>query len=54
MCKIFGANFEYVSSAHYLPEQRLKLLFPEATITYEKVLGLKKSFCVYDLNRNAC
>ena len=51
VCKIFGANFEYVSSVRYLPEQRLKLLFPEATIAYEKVLGLKKSFYVYHLNR---
>ncbi len=52
MCKIFGANFEYVSSVRYLPEQELRFLFPEATITYEKVLGLKKSFYVYHLNEN--
>lgn len=53
VCKMFGANFEYVSSVRYLPEQRLKLLFPEATVAYEKVLGIKKSFYVYHLNRNA-
>jgi hypothetical protein len=50
--KIFRANFEYVSSVRYLPEQRLRFLFPEATITYEKVLGLRKSFYVYRLNEN--
>ncbi|MBC8512319.1 MAG: class I SAM-dependent methyltransferase, partial [Dehalococcoidia bacterium] len=44
ICKIFGASFEYVDSVRYLPERRLRLLFPEATITYEKILGLKKSF----------
>jgi SAM-dependent methyltransferase len=47
VCRVFGADFEYVSSVHYLPEQRLGLLFPEARIIYEKVLGLKKSFYVY-------
>ena len=52
VCKTFGANFEYVSSVRYLPERRLRLLFPEATITHEKLLGLKKSFYVYHLNRN--
>ena len=52
MCKIFGANFEYVSSVRYLPEQELRFLFPEATITYEKVLGLKKSFYVYHLDEH--
>jgi ubiquinone/menaquinone biosynthesis C-methylase UbiE len=52
MCKIFGANFEYVSSVRYLPEQELRFLFPEATITYEKVLGLKKSFYVYRLDEH--
>jgi ubiquinone/menaquinone biosynthesis C-methylase UbiE len=46
-CRIFGANFDYVSSVRYLPEERLRSLFPEATITYEKALGLEKSFYVY-------
>ena len=54
MCKMFGANYDYVSSVRYLPEQRLRLLFPEAKITYEEVLGLKKSFYVYHLNRDTC
>lgn len=53
MCKIFGANYDYVSSVCYLSEHRLRLLFPEATLAYEKVLGLKKSFYIYHLNRNA-
>ena len=49
VCKMFGANFEYVNDVRYLTEPKLKLLFPEATIAYEKALGLKKSFYVYDL-----
>lgn len=52
LCKIFGAKFERVSSVRYLPEQRLSVLFPEATMAYEKVLGLKKSFYVYHLKEN--
>jgi ubiquinone/menaquinone biosynthesis C-methylase UbiE len=52
VCRIFGANFEYVSGVRYLSEQRLRFLFPGATITYEKVLGLKKSFYVYLLTEN--
>ena len=51
VCKIFGANFEYVSSVRYLPERKLRLLFPEATITYEKALGLKKSFYVFHFKK---
>jgi ubiquinone/menaquinone biosynthesis C-methylase UbiE len=50
-CKIFGASFEYVDGVRYLPEQRLRYLFPEATVVYETVFGLKKSFYVYYLNR---
>ncbi len=52
LCKIFGANFEYVSSIHYLSEKKLNSLFPEAIATYEKVLGLKKSFYVYYLGHD--
>ena len=52
VCKVFKANFEYLSSVRYLSEQGLRLLFPEAVITHERVLGLKKSFYVYCLNRN--
>jgi len=46
-CKMFGANYDYVSSVHYLAEQNLKALFPEAFIAYERALGLKKSYYVY-------
>lgn len=49
VCRVFGADFEYVSSVHYLSEQRLLSLFPQATIGYERVLGLTKSFYVYHL-----
>lgn len=52
VCKMFRADFDYVSNVRYLPEQRLQLLFPEARITHEKVLGFTKSFYVYHLNRS--
>lgn len=52
ICKVYRASFEYVSSVRYLSEQRLKLIFPRAKISYEKVLGLKKSFYVYRLSGN--
>ncbi len=48
-CRLFGAHFEYLSSVRYLSESRLKQLFPEASIAYERVGGLKKSFYVYYL-----
>jgi ubiquinone/menaquinone biosynthesis C-methylase UbiE len=47
VCKVFGARFEYVNSVRYIPERELRLLFPEAVITYERVFGLIKSFYVY-------
>jgi ubiquinone/menaquinone biosynthesis C-methylase UbiE len=47
VCKMVGADYEYVSGVRYLSEPRLKQLFPEAAIAYEKVLAWKKSFYVY-------
>jgi SAM-dependent methyltransferase len=47
VCKLFGANFEYVNSVRYLSELRLRTLFPYSRIAYERVLGLKKSFYIY-------
>lgn len=47
MCRIFGANFDYVSSVQYVSEHKLRHLFPKGTLAYEKVLGLKKSYYVY-------
>ena len=47
ICRLFGANYVYVSTVRYLSEARLKELFPHAVLTYEKVLGLKKSFYIY-------
>jgi len=49
LCKLFGARFEYLSSVHYLSESQLRQLLPEATIAYERALGLRKSFYVYYL-----
>jgi ubiquinone/menaquinone biosynthesis C-methylase UbiE len=47
LCTIFGASFEYIESVHYLSEKRLKSLFPDSTLVYEKAFGLKKSFYIY-------
>lgn len=52
VCKLFGANFEYVNSVRYLSEKRLRMLFPDSTIAYERVFGLKKSFYIYRYNRD--
>jgi SAM-dependent methyltransferase len=49
-CALFGANFEYVQSVRYLPEARLRRLFPRAEITYERFLLMKKSFYIYQQN----
>ncbi len=43
-CALFRANYTYVSGVRYLSESRLRQLFPNAMITYERFLGLKKSF----------
>ncbi len=47
LCALFRANYDYISTVRYLSEQKLKLLFPNAKLLYEKILGLKKSFYVY-------
>jgi SAM-dependent methyltransferase len=44
ICRIFRADFAYVESVRYCPEDQLRGLFPEATLAYERLLGLKKSF----------
>lgn len=44
--RIFGADFDYINSVRYVSERQLKDFFPEAQVTYEKVIGLKKSFYV--------
>lgn len=45
-CQLFGANFQYIESVHYLTEVELHNLFPGARIEHETVLGLTKSFFV--------
>ena len=52
VCKAFGANYAYVSSVRYVSKERLRSLFPEAAISYEKVLGLSRSFYVHSLDEN--
>ena len=46
VCKVVGANYKYISTVRYLSEQQLRNLFPNAVVSYEKFLGLKKSFYV--------
>ena len=53
VCRVFGADYDYVNSVRYLSEQRLRRFFPDATIAYEKVFGVKKSFYVYRLGVDA-
>lgn len=52
-CRLFRANYAYVSSVRYLPERQVRALFPDAVFAYERVLGLKKSFYVYRHHRIA-
>lgn len=47
LCRIFGANFEYIESVQYLSRDELAQCFPQATIAYESFFGLPKSFYVY-------
>ena len=54
VCKLFGANYAYVSSVRYLSEQQLRSLFPEATVAYERAAGLTKSFYLYHPCQAAC
>ncbi|MGE0705183.1 MAG: methyltransferase domain-containing protein [Vicinamibacterales bacterium] len=46
VCRLLGADYGYVSSVRYLSETQLKEFFPDASLTYEQVLGLTKSFYV--------
>lgn len=48
ICRLFGANYAYVSSVRYLSETKLKELFPNADLIYEKAFGLTKSFYIID------
>jgi ubiquinone/menaquinone biosynthesis C-methylase UbiE len=47
VCKLFRANFDYVSSVGYLSETTLRQLFPEAVVHYERMLWLTKSFYIH-------
>jgi SAM-dependent methyltransferase len=53
LCALFRGNFDYIRSVRYLPEARLKALFPAATLQYEKSLGLKKSFYLIQKEESA-
>lgn len=44
--RLFGADYGYLCGVRYLSEPELRMLFPEATVTCEKWLGMGKSFYV--------
>jgi SAM-dependent methyltransferase len=46
-CRLFGGDLAYISQVRYLSEPALRRLFPEASVVYERLLGLHKSFYVY-------
>ncbi len=46
LCRLFGADWRYVDSVHYLKEGELCHLFPEARVVRERALGLTKSFYI--------
>ena len=50
LCRLFGGNYDYIGSVRYLSEDELKRRFPQATLHYEKSLGLKKSFYLTQQN----
>jgi SAM-dependent methyltransferase len=47
VCRLFGADYAYVNGVHYLNEANLREFFPGTSLTFERVLGLKKSFYVH-------
>ena len=44
LCRLFGADFEYIETVRYLDERQLRRLFPRARLVRERVAGLTKSF----------
>jgi 2-polyprenyl-3-methyl-5-hydroxy-6-metoxy-1,4-benzoquinol methylase len=47
LCAVFGGDYDYVASVSYLAESKLRSLFPDAVIEYERAFGLIKSFYIY-------
>jgi SAM-dependent methyltransferase len=48
-CRALGASYEYIASVNYVPECRLRAIFPSARIVHERFLWLTKAF--YMINR---
>jgi SAM-dependent methyltransferase len=46
ICRVFRSNFDYIETVSYCSEEQLRAFFPEASLVYERALGLKKSFYV--------
>lgn len=53
ICRLLGANYDYITSVNYLSPAQLQHFFPNATHTYEPFLGQKKSFYIYENHRDA-
>lgn len=45
-CRFMRGNYEYIESVTYVKEEKLRRFFPEATMYYEHVLGMVKSFYI--------
>lgn len=52
ICRLLGANFDYIRSVNYLSPTQLQQFFPKATHTFEPFLGQQKSFYVYENQRD--
>lgn len=49
MCRLTGAQWEYLMSVRYLTPQELQTLFPGAQLVRERAFGLTKSFYLVTL-----
>lgn len=52
ICRLLGANYDYIKSVNYLSPAQLQQFFPKAIHTFEPFLGQKKSFYIYENHRD--
>lgn len=45
-CQFMRGNYEYIESVTYVSEDKLRCFFPEATMYYERAIGMIKSFYI--------
>ncbi len=53
MCRLVGAQWDYLMSVRYFDEAELRALFPGAQILRERALGLTKSFYIFTATASA-